>query len=95
MRAFLLSAALGLAATAAFADETEGLILAFDRHAHIIVLTDKTVWELPSDMAIPADLGTGDRVLFEYVTAGEDGLTKLSAMTRLAVALPSDADGGS
>lgn len=92
----LIAAALAVsAAVPALADETEGLVLAFDRKAGVIVLTDKTVWTLPGTVAVPEDLGRGDRVLFEYETAGEDGLTEIAAMTRLSVALDEGTDGGS
>jgi hypothetical protein len=37
----------------------------------------------------------GDRVLFEYETAGEDGMTRINGVTRLATALPEGTDGGS
>lgn len=92
----LFAAALAVsAALPAFADETEGLVLAYDRKASIIVLTDQTVWLLPEAVTTPEDLGRGDRVLFEYETAGEDGLTEITAMTRLSVALSEGTDGGS
>ncbi|PTX55752.1 hypothetical protein C8N43_0394 [Litoreibacter ponti] len=95
MRIVFAAALAASAALPAFADETEGHVLAYDRKAGIIVLTDKTVWEVPGEISLPADLGRGDRVLFEYETAGEDGLTALDAITRLAVALPDGTDGGS
>lgn len=77
------------------ADETQGHVLAYDRKAGIIILTDKTVWELPEDITLPEDVGKGDRLLFEYETAGEDGLTRIKGVTRLATALPEGTDGGS
>ena len=95
MRTILAAAVAVVSALPAFADETEGHVLAYDRKAHVIVLTDKSTWSLPADMMVPADLGAGDRVLFEYETAGEDGLTAITAVTRLAVALPEGTDGGS
>ena len=92
----ILGAVLAVAAALpVFADETEGHVLAYDRQAGIIVLTDKTVWSVPGEITLPADLGRGDRVLFEYDAAGEDGLTEVNAITRLAVALPEGTDGGS
>lgn len=95
MRIITAAIAAAIAALPAFADETEGHVLAFDRIDGIIVLTDKTVWEVPTEITLPEDLGRGDRVLFEYDTAGEDGMTKLNAVTRLATALPEGTDGGS
>lgn len=84
-----------ITALPAFADSTEGHVLAYDRKAGVIVLTDNTTWAIPHEITLPADLGQGDRVLFEYDTAGEDGLTRISGVTRLATALPEGTDGGS
>jgi hypothetical protein len=85
----------GLLATPALADETEGLILGFDRVDRIIVLEDKTVWQLPESIDVPADLGRGDRVLIDFDSEGEDGISEITALERLAVALPDGTDGGS
>ncbi|WP_375260197.1 hypothetical protein [Citreimonas sp.] len=82
MRALLVSAAI-LAAAPAFADETTGTILAFDRVAGIMVLEDKTVWELAAAAEIPEDLVAGERVTLVYATAGEDGLTRIDSITRV------------
>ena len=93
MRSFLAVVVAGSLAAPAVADETEGLILSFDRVDRILVMTDLTVWELPETVETPADLGRGDRIQIEYATAGEDGLTAITAIDRLAVAVPKDADG--
>ena len=95
MRKILLSAALVLAAFPALADQTEGLILAFDRQAHTLILTDYSVWQLPSDMAIPSDLGQGDRIYIDFTSDGDNGIKAISLIERLAVAVPLGADGGS
>lgn len=93
----LVAAALAatVAAAPAFADETTGHVLAYDRQAGILVLTDLTVWELPADFLVPADLGRGDRVHLVYASAGEDDLTAITEMHRTATALPPGTDGGS
>lgn len=83
MRA-LLAAAVLAAATPAFADETTGKVLAFDRKANIIVLQDKTVWELGTEATIPEGLVAGETVRLVYESAGEDGLTKIYEIVRLA-----------
>jgi hypothetical protein len=95
MRLILAAALTASSGLACLADETEGHVLAYDRKAGIIVLTDKTVWTMSGNIALPDDLGRGDRVLIEYETAGEDGLTAIDGITRLAVALPQGTDGGS
>ncbi len=79
----ILFAAALLAAAPAFADETTGTILAFDRVDGVIVLNDKTVWELAADVAVPEDLAAGDMITLVYETAGEEGLTKIDSVTRV------------
>lgn len=95
MRSFLALTLAVLLASPALADETEGLILSFDRVDRIIVLTDKTVWQVPVSLEMPEDLGRGDRVLIDFESEGEDGLTAITSIDRLAVALPEGTDGGS
>lgn len=95
MRNLLFSAALSLVAVPAFADQTEGLILAFDRQANTIVLTDHTVWRLPSDLAIPVDLSQGDRVYIEFTSDGDNGVKAINELQRLAAVAPNKSDGGS
>ena len=81
MRHLLLSATLIAAAAPALADETTGVLLAYDRLANLIVLQDRTVYEL-GDMLVPADLQSGDRITLVFQTAGEDGITKVQELTR-------------
>lgn len=96
-KSFVLSALVaGAVAVPVFAGETEGHVLAYDRKDNIIVLTDKSVWQLPADIETPEDLGRGDRVHFEFESGGDDdGITAINAMHRLAVATPEGTDGGS
>ena len=89
-----LSAVLaGLLVNPALGDEKEGTVQAFDRMDRILVLTDKTVWEIPGTIDVPADLARGDRVHLDYDSAGEDGITAITSMTRLTVATPVGSDG--
>jgi len=47
----------------------EGTVLAFDRSARLLILTDKSVWPLGTrDLGLPPGLGAGDRVRIEYRT---------------------------
>lgn len=94
MRHLFLATTLALFALPAVADETQGLVLAYDRQANLLVMNDKTVWELPSGLLIPADLGAGDRVALFYETAGEDGMIAIDSLNRIASALPAGTDGG-
>ncbi len=71
-----LAAVIGLAATATgfAADITTGTVLAFDRKANLIVMTDRTIWSLEGTTArMPDDLAAGDRVQFSY-EGGEEGV---------------------
>ena len=82
MRVLLTSAALLLAALPAFADETSGTVLAYDRVAHVLVLEDRTIWDLPDDLALPDDLVAGDAVTIVFQTAGDNGVGKIESITR-------------
>ena len=95
MRSILALLVAGALATPAFADETEGLILSFDRVDRIIVMTDLTVWEVPASVETPDDLGKGDRIHIVYDSAGDDGIIGITAVHRLASAVPAGTDGGS
>ncbi|NDW47746.1 hypothetical protein [Ruegeria sp. PrR005] len=81
MRGFFLAATL-LVATPVLADEVTGTILAYDRVDGLIVLDDKTVWSLEFVAEVPEGLVSGDEVHIVYETAGEDGITKISAIHR-------------
>ncbi|MCC1494695.1 hypothetical protein [Cognatishimia sp. F0-27] len=95
MRTLFAAALAALVAAPVVADETTGLVLAHDRLSNVLVLTDLTVWSLPSDLMIPADLGAGDRVILTFNSEGEDGISTIDALERTAIALPAGTDGGS
>lgn len=81
----LFAAALLLTAAPVLADETTGTVLAYDRKAGVIVLTDKTVFSLELLGNTPvADLVAGDKVKIVYEAAGEDGMTAITAIDRMA-----------
>lgn len=86
MKTFAAAALALLAALPAFADETTGKVVAYDRKAGVMVLGDMTVWRLPPDLLVPSDLGRGDQVRLVYETAGEDGLTRIGELTRTETA---------
>ena len=79
---FALPFLIALIAAPAMADTTAGAVLAFDRKAGIIVLTDKTVWTLPAGLAVPEDLVAGDRVQIDFTMKGDEGVTAINAITR-------------
>ena len=65
LTALILSNALTAAAQAA--DIGVGRVLAFDRDAQRLVLTDRSSWSLASvSSRIPEELSAGDRVQFSY-----------------------------
>ena len=82
---FLTAAALVFAsAVPAFADEVKGTILAYDRVANVIVLDDKTVWNLDTLGDTPLELLAGDIVLIVFTTAGDNGVAKIVAVEKAA-----------
>lgn len=74
---------LAFSAAPAQADETTGTILAYDRLANLLVLTDRTVWELSPDLLVPSDLAAGDRVRIDFTAAGEDGISSIETLERV------------
>ncbi|MFN3209103.1 MAG: hypothetical protein ACE369_08905 [Roseovarius sp.] len=95
MRIIIATALAAFAALPAFADQTEGNVVSYDRDTGVLVLSDKTVWYVPGDITLPVDLAKGDRLRFDYATAGEDGLTKIHAINRVAFAATNGVRSGS
>lgn len=81
---FTLAALVALATvtTPALADVTNGTILAYDRLANVIVLTDKTHWTLAPDALVPADLKAGDKVMIDFVSDGDNGSLPVKKLER-------------
>ncbi|MER0239486.1 hypothetical protein [Fulvimarina sp. MAC8] len=70
-------------ATAAFADSTGGTVAAFDRVDSIIVLTDKSIWDVSSlKDNLPENLKAGDKITIVYQSAGDSGVGKLVSIKR-------------
>ena len=82
MRLLALAAALTAIALPAVADSTSGTILAFDRVERIIVMTDKTVWELPQGLELPEKLMAGDRITIDFDSNGDSGVGSYNSITR-------------
>ena len=83
MRTLLAAAAILAVATPALADETTGTVLAFDRQADIIVMGDKTIWQLNPNTLIPADLAAGDTVKMTFTSTGDDGVASVDMLEKL------------
>ena len=83
MRLFSAITILGsLLATTALADTTGGAVVAYDRVDHVLVLDDKTVWDLtPAGDLVPDGLSAGDHVTIEYDSAGDSGVGKITAIS--------------
>lgn len=82
MRALALTLLLASTSAPALADETTGTVLAFDRFAKVLVMEDKTVWEIGDATAVPAGIKAGDRITITFTSAGDAGVTSVDALTR-------------
>lgn len=61
-------------------DMTDGTVLALDRLARKLVLTDKTVWSLVElTSPLPVGLKAGDRIEIKF-ESDEDGVTSISSI---------------
>lgn len=68
-------------ATPAFADSAAGVVVAFDRVDHILILDDKTIWDLaPAGDLVPEGMRAGDHVTIEFDSAGDSGVGKIKAI---------------
>jgi len=73
-----------LAASPAVADNTTGTILAFDRVDLVLVLDDKTIWNIvPADLALPENLKAGDEITIDFHTNGDNGVDFINSITRV------------
>ena len=71
-----------MSAQAVAQDVSQGTILAFDRKANILVLTDRSVFPLEKMVGeVPAGLKSGDRVQIDYDSNEDDGITKIHSIT--------------
>ena len=79
----VFSILLCLVPPAAASDITEGTLLALDRKAGMLVLSDRTVWSL-EDMKspLPAELKAGDRVEIRY-ESDEEGIGEIKSIRLL------------
>ncbi len=66
----------------AFADETTGTIVAYDRLSNVLVLNDKSVWTLDAKTLVPADLKAGDDITLTFVSDGDNGAKPATALVR-------------
>jgi len=62
-------------------DQTDGTVLVYDRKAKLLVLADRSVWDLKAlKSALPAGLEAGRRVHIDYLS-DEDGVSAINSIT--------------
>ncbi|SIT18789.1 hypothetical protein SAMN05421759_1352 [Roseivivax lentus] len=80
MRSLIVAVFIAAIATPIFADSTTGTVLAFDRQANVIVLTDKTVWSLETLKDVPAELKAGGVIEIDFRSNADNGWDKINAV---------------
>jgi hypothetical protein len=84
----LLPALLCATFQAAAEDISQGTILALDRKARVMVLTDRTVWPLETAKSeVPVGLIAGNRVEIRY-ESDEEGISAINEIRLLPVIIP-------
>jgi hypothetical protein len=83
MRYLLAFAAFAALATPALADTTTGTIVAFDRVANVIVMEDKTIWQLSADTVVPEGLLAGDSITITFTSLGDDGVKSVDKLEKM------------
>jgi hypothetical protein len=79
--AAVAASAIFLSAAPAIASNVKGTVVAYDRVAKRLVLSDKTVFSIEADSAeVPDSLTAGDEVEIDF-ESGEDGVDKINSIT--------------
>jgi hypothetical protein len=75
----IFTATMLLTASQVFAqDMSEGTVLAYDRKANVLILTDRSVFPLEKlTSAAPDNLKAGDRIHIDYDSNEDDGITAI------------------
>lgn len=94
MRITTLATVFAALALPALADETTGIVHHWDAATHRLTLSDRTIWRLPADLIVPADLTTGDRVVILFRHVGDNGVVGIDSLNRSDRALAPGATGG-
>lgn len=82
MRLLIASTLLATLAMPALADDTTGTVVAFDRVSNVLVLDDRSVWNIPAEFPMPDDLVAGDVITIDYQSNGDSGVGKLLMIKR-------------
>ena len=81
--ASLVSSSLSFAAPA-LADDVTSTVTAYDRVANVVVLADKSVFDLSiATDSIPPTLSAGDRITIDF-KGDEDGVSAINSITILS-----------
>ncbi len=80
---FALPVILLAAAAPAFADEVTATVLAFDRVDSIIVLDDKTVFNVTTPEVIPEGLKAGDTITIDFKSEGDSGVATIYSIKKM------------
>jgi hypothetical protein len=80
---FALPVILLAASAPAFADEVTATVIAFDRVDSVIVLDDKTVFNVTTPDVIPDGLKAGDTVTIDYKSDGDNGVTAINSIKKM------------
>ncbi|MEM7751962.1 MAG: hypothetical protein AAF230_01025 [Pseudomonadota bacterium] len=79
MRTLLAAAFLAVAAPAV-ADTANGTVSTYDKQLNLLILDDKTIWQLGDDTIVPPSLATGDRIVIDFTSAGDDGVASVESV---------------
>lgn len=89
----VLAGSVMISAPAGASDISQGTIIAFDRKANTLVLTDRTVWRLEDLKGVlPDGLKAGDRVEIHY-QSDEEGISSIDSINLLKVKMAGEGSG--
>lgn len=80
MRMLLAAAALAVA-TPVLADTTAGTVFTYDEDLGLLIMNDRTIWQLGTDTIRPETLAAGDKVVINFTSAGDDGVASVDMIS--------------
>ncbi len=80
----LLAVAFLAAATSALADTTAGTVFTYDAKSMTLTMEDNTVWQLGPTTVLPETLETGDKIVIDFTSDGDNGVVSVEAITSQA-----------
>jgi len=82
--AAVATSAVVLSAVPAFADSVKSTVVAYDRVANRLVLSDNSVYLFdPAGVEMPDSLTAGDEVEIDFDSSEEEGIEKINSITIL------------